>query len=80
MTLTMKNIDKALGYVRKNIDIDYINHIVLKSMQMGCPPSMVDASLADNVRDLLDDYSIDNDLPEDWWCEERDIDEIIMEI
>lgn len=73
----MKNIDKALDYVRKNIDIDYINHIVLKSMQMGYPPSMVDASLADNVRDLLDDYSIDNDLPEDWWCKEFDIDEIL---
>lgn len=76
----MKNINKALAYVRKNVDIDYINYIVLKSMQMGCPPSMVDASLADDVRDLLNDYSMDNDLPVDWWCEERDIDEIIMEI
>jgi hypothetical protein len=76
----MKNINKALAYVRKNVDIDYINHIVLKSMQMGCPPSMVDSHLADNVRDLLDDYSTDNDLPADWWCEERDIDEIIDRI
>ena len=76
----MKNINKALDYVRKNIDIDYINHIVLKSMQMGCPPSMVDASLADNVRDLLDDYSTDNDLPEDWWCNEFDIDEILKNL
>jgi hypothetical protein len=80
MTLTMRKIDKALGYVRKNIDIDYINHIVLKSMQMGCPPSMVDSPLADNVRDLLDDYSTDNDLPNDWWCEWGDIDEIIDRI
>lgn len=47
---------------------------------MRHPPSLVDALLADNVRDLLDDYSTDNDLPVDWWCEERDIDEIIMEI
>lgn len=76
----MKNINKALAYVRKNVDIDYINYIVQKSMQMRCPPSMVDALLADDVRDLLNDYSVDNDLPEDWWCEERDIDEIIMEI
>ena len=76
----MKNINKALAYVRKNVDIDYINYIVQKSMQMRCPPSMVDALLADNVRDLLNDYSVDNDLPENWWCEERDIDEIIMEI
>ena len=30
----MKNIDKALAYVRKNVDIDYINYIVQKSMQM----------------------------------------------
>lgn len=76
----MKNINKALAYVRKNVDIDYINYIVQKSMQMRCPPSMVDALLEDDVRDLLNDYSVDNDLPEDWWCEERDIDEIIMEI
>lgn len=80
MTLTMRKIDKALDYVRKNVDIDYINYIVQKSMQMRHPPSMVDALLADNVRDLLDDYSMDNDLSVDWWCEERDIDEIIMEI
>lgn len=76
----MKNINKALDYVRKNVDIDYINYIVQKSMQMRCPPSMVDALLADDVRDLLNDYSVDNDLPVDWWCEERDVDEIIMEI
>lgn len=80
MTLTMRKINKALAYARKNVDIDYINYIVQKSMQMRCPPSMVDALLADDVRDLLNDYSVDNDLPEDWWCEERDIDEIIMEI
>lgn len=76
----MKNIDKALEYVRKNIDVDYINYIVLKGMQMRCPPSLVDALLADKVRDLLDDYSMDNDIPEDWWCEECDIDEIIEKI
>lgn len=80
MTLTMKNINKALAYVRKNVDIDYINYIVQKSMQMRCPPSMVDALLADDVRDLLNDYSMDNDIPEDWWCEECDIDEIIEKI
>ena len=71
MTLTMKNINKALEYVRKKVDIDYINYIVQKSMQTRCPPSLVDALLADDVRDLLDDYSTDNDLPADWWCEER---------
>lgn len=76
----MRNIDKALDYVRKNIDIDYINEIILKGMQMKCPPSMVDASLADNVRDLLNDYAMDNDLPNDWWCEWCDIDEIIERI
>ena len=76
----MKNINKALAYVRKNVDIDYINYIVQKSMQMRCPPSMVDALLADDVRDLLNDYSMDNDIPEDWWCEECDIDEIIEKI
>lgn len=76
----MKNIDKALAYVRKNVDIDYINYIVQKSMQMRCPPSLVDALLADDIRDLLDDYSMDNDLPNDWWCEWCDIDEIIERI
>jgi hypothetical protein len=76
----MKNIDKALAYVRKNVDIDYINYIVQKSMQMRCPPSLVDALLADDIRDLLDDYSMDNDLPNDWWCKWCDIDEIIERI
>ena len=48
----MKNINKARAYVRNNVDIDYINYIVQKSMQMRCPPSVVDALLADKVRDL----------------------------
>lgn len=73
----MKNINKALEYVRKKVDVDYINYIVQKSMQMRCPPSMVDALLADKVRDLLDDYSMDNDLSEDWWYEECNIDDIL---
>lgn len=76
----MKMIDKALEYVRKNIDIDYINDIVLKGMQMRCPPSLVDVSLATKISDLLDDFAMDNDLPDDWWCETCDIDEIIERI
>ena len=76
----MKNINKALAYVRNKVDIDYINYIVQKSMQMRCPPSMVDALLADEVRDLLNDYSMDNDLPVDWWCEYVDINDIIEQL
>lgn len=74
------DFEKALDYVRNKVDMDYINYMVCKAMEMRCPTSYVDPILSDDIVDLLEEYGQDNDLPENWWCEYGDIDDIIEQI
>lgn len=57
----------------------------LRSMIMDCaiqraPFDHLYPQAADDIADALEEYGLDNDLPEGWWCEECDIDEIIERI
>lgn len=76
----MAHLEKALDYVSKNIDIKYINHCVVRAMEMRCPFSLAFPLEADDITDLLEEYGEDNDLPEGWWCEYGDIDDIVEQI
>lgn len=71
------HFEKALDYVRENIDIDYLKGCVTTAMQMRMPLGCVAPLLVNNIADLMEEYGQDNDLPEGWWCKECDIDEII---
>lgn len=71
---------KALDYVRQNVDMSYVNYVVNKAIEMRCPTSCIDAVFADEVQDLLEEYGDDNDLPEGWWLEYGDIDDILTMI
>lgn len=73
----MKELEKALVYVRTSIDMEYINKCIVSSMEMRCPFSIAYPLVADDISDLLEEYSEDNDLPEGWWLEYGDIDDII---
>lgn len=77
---TINDMKKALDYVRQNVDMGYVNYLVSKAMEMRCPTSYVDAVFADDVQDLLEEYGDDNDLPEGWWLEYGDIDDILTMI
>lgn len=68
---------RALKYVREHVDMDYINHCIVKAMEMRCAFSLAYPIEADDIADLLEEYGQDNDLPEGWWCEYGDIDDII---
>lgn len=70
---------RALDYVRKHIDVD-LNLCIVSAMNMRCPFSVAYPLVADNIADLLEEYGQDNDLPEGWWCEYGDIDEIVEQI
>lgn len=76
----MKELEKALVYVRTSIDMEYINKCIVSAMEMRCPFSLAYPLLADDISDLLEEYGEDNDLPEGWWCEYGDIDDIIAMI
>ena len=70
-----KQLKDALKYVRKHIDMGIVNRCMLGSMQLRCPFSLAYPVVADDIRDLLEEYGQDNELPEGWWYE-YDIDEI----
>lgn len=74
------HIEKAVGYVRNEVDITEVNNAVCKALEMRMPVSVYAPLLTDDISDLLEEYGQDNDLPEGWWCEECDIDEIIERI
>ena len=74
------HIEEALDYVRKYVDMRYINHCIVRAMEMRCAFSLAFPLEADNISDLLEEYGQDNDLPEGWWCEECDIEEIVERI
>ena len=74
------HLEKALDYVRENID-----EWELRSMRMDCaiqraPFSHLYPQDADDIADTLEEYGQDNDLPEGWWCEYGDIDDIVEQI
>lgn len=71
---------KALDYVRQNVDMDYVNYLVIKAMKMRCPTGCLDPVFTDLIYDLLEEYGEDNDLPEGWWLEYGDIDDIMKQL
>lgn len=76
----MKELEKALDYVRKHINMSYINNCIVRAMEMSCPFSTSFPTSTDEIIDLLEEYGQDNDLPEGWWCECGDIDDIVQQI
>lgn len=74
------NLEKAIEFIRERVDIYYINFCVSSAMRMRCTVSQVDAIMADEIIDLLEEYGQDNNLPEGWWCEYGDIDDIVEQI
>lgn len=76
----MEHLEKAVKYIRNNVDMEYINFCVCHAMEMRCPFSLAYPLLADDISDLLEEYGEDNDLPEGWWCEYGDIDDIVEQI
>jgi hypothetical protein len=76
----MTHIEKAIKYIRENVDMEQVGYMIVQSKLQRMPVSFMYASFADDISDLLEEYGQDNDLPEGWWCEECDIDEIIERI
>ena len=73
------DIEKAIAFVKNNIDIREVRMTLNKIYQehsslCACDPF----GLAAKIRDLMDEYGSDNNLPDDWWrinfeFEEEDI-------
>jgi hypothetical protein len=76
----MKTLFEALHYVRYDVDITEVNKTVCKAMEMRMPVRVYAPALTDDIADLLEEYGQDNDLPEGWWREYGDIDDIVEQL
>lgn len=74
------HIEKAIEYIRANIDEWDFRSMIMDCAMQRAPFSHLYPREADEIADALEEYGQDNDLPEGWWCEEYDIDEIIERI
>jgi hypothetical protein len=76
----MKHIDKAIKYVRDNVDMRAVHCAFVEAMEMRCPIEIHAPAMVDDITDLLKEYGQDNDLPEMWWEEYYDVVEIIEKL
>lgn len=66
MTL-QEHYNAAIDYVAENIDKDEYNIALKRIDQWRCPLNMANELLYWRISDLMGDYTLDNDLADDWW-------------
>lgn len=75
-------IEKAIQYVRDNKTwSDAEDDVALQYMgEQGCGLQFAFEKIYNQIYDLMEEYSADNDLPEGWWLYEKDVDEIFLDL
>ena len=74
-------LDDGLDYVREQLDADEL--MIIKSrVSYNMNHRLPAASQVNDAKviDLLEEYGEDNDLPEGWWMEQGDIDDILLKL
>lgn len=71
------HFEKALDYVRENTDEWELRSMIMNCAIQRAPFSHLYPQDADDIADALEEYGEDNGLPEGWWLEYGDIDDII---
>lgn len=83
--MTMKeenksNLQKALDYVREQMD-DYKLAVVRAQRNHNWVHRMlVQTDYDEEIQDLLEEWGEEHDLPEGWWANEADMEDILMEV
>ena len=75
-------LQKAIDYVRENMDEDdmaILQAEMNKCYKMHLIPTE-DVMDCSSVADLLDEYGEEHDLPERWWEEYAEMDEILVKL
>lgn len=62
-----EHFDKAVEYVKQNVDEIDIMFAWKYIDKCRCPLRMAHANLANYITKMMDEYGQDNSLPEDWW-------------
>lgn len=78
----MTHFEKAIKYVRENKPwSDAEQEVAWENINnFRCDIGSAYPSIADNITDLMEEYGEDNDLPEGWWYDEGDVDDIFTQL
>lgn len=76
----MTDFQKALQYVKDNVEQIDVEHAIHHMDRDRCTLRMIDDGLCGKISDLMEEYGADNDLPEGWWLNECDEDDIIFKL
>ena len=82
MERSKKHFDKAIQYVRDNKTWSPAEEEVAWEFidRYRCPIGQASPRIADIIHDLMEEYGQDNDLPEGWWYDYADEDEIFTQL
>ena len=73
----MTDFEKAALYAFDQLEDVDVQHALYHMDRDRMPLSMVDASLCREITDGMEDYGYDNDLPEGWWLEFGDEEDVL---
>ncbi len=76
----MNDFQKALHYVKDNVEQIDIEHALHHMDIDHAPLRLIDETLNMKMYDLMEEYGADNELPEGWWLDECDEDELIYKV
>lgn len=74
----MNDIEKAIEYVRKNVNLHDVLNTKINMEIKREPLYRVNASLCDKIYDLMEEYGQNNDLPEGWWLNRYEEEDVLM--
>ena len=79
---TEKHFEKAIQYVKENHKwSDAKDALALETINAyRCDINFADHAITEEIHDLMEEYGQDNDLPEGWWYEQGDEDDIFFSI
>lgn len=74
------DITKAIAYVRRNVDMDDVDYVINKVWKRHSSLSCESKDLEMKIHDLMEEYGSDHDLPEGWWLDEIEEEEILLRL
>lgn len=73
-------INKAVAYVSNNMDADELKVIKAQVNLAWETRQQITTSYDDEVEDLMEEFGEENDLPEGWWLNDCELDEVLIKL
>lgn len=71
------NLQKALDYVREQMDDDKLAVVRAQRNYNWVHRMLVQTDYDEEIFDLLEEWGEEHDLPEGWWANEADMEDIL---